>query len=392
MSFRQEEEARRRAEAEERQELLPTLRETTKEKEEYPKIVLELAQKGTEDVDTFEEYRMCEAYDKEGKVKQDRCFALAMEHYKDVDGETEKMNPFAEQEAWEEHQIGKAQLKFGAVNKKKKDDYDYVFEDNIEFIKANLLDGHMHEDMEMEQQNSAAKSALMQLHEERKLLPIYHYGDELLQAINDHQVLVIVGETGSGKTTQIPQYLHEADTLKKQGLAPEADFLEAAVVTVLQIHVTQPARDVLVFFTGQKEIEAAEEKIQRNPEADFLEAAVRDSPSKRKKGNLDASGDEVLSDVVDGGSLDPAQRDSPLKCKKGNPNASADEVPSDVGRGSSSDVGDGGSLDPAQRNSQMENVSKAELELVDSEDKHTCKDLGRGFDTMFRQSEQAEVC
>lgn len=33
--------------------------------------------------------------------------------------------------------------------------------------------------------------------------------------------------------------------------APEADYLEACVVSVLQIHVTQPTGDVLVFLTGQ---------------------------------------------------------------------------------------------------------------------------------------------
>ena len=33
--------------------------------------------------------------------------------------------------------------------------------------------------------------------------------------------------------------------------APEADYLEACVVSVLQIHVTQPIGDVLVFLTGQ---------------------------------------------------------------------------------------------------------------------------------------------
>jgi pre-mRNA-splicing factor ATP-dependent RNA helicase DHX16 len=31
-----------------------------------------------------------------------------------------------------------------------------------------------------------------------------------LQAIEKHQILIIVAETGSGKTTQLPQYLHEA--------------------------------------------------------------------------------------------------------------------------------------------------------------------------------------
>lgn len=33
--------------------------------------------------------------------------------------------------------------------------------------------------------------------------------------------------------------------------APEADYLEACVVSVLQIHVTQPTGDILVFLTGQ---------------------------------------------------------------------------------------------------------------------------------------------
>lgn len=39
--------------------------------------------------------------------------------------------------------------------------------------------------------------------------------------------------------------------------APEADYMDAAVVTVLQIHLTQPRGDILVFFTGQEEIETA---------------------------------------------------------------------------------------------------------------------------------------
>ncbi len=43
--------------------------------------------------------------------------------------------------------------------------------------------------------------------------------------------------------------------------APEADYIDAAIVTVLQIHVTQPLGDILVFLTGQEEIETANEML-----------------------------------------------------------------------------------------------------------------------------------
>jgi HrpA-like RNA helicase len=45
--------------------------------------------------------------------------------------------------------------------------------------------------------------------------------------------------------------------------------MDAVVVSVLQIHITQPLGDILVFLTGQEEIESAQEmllvrKIARN--------------------------------------------------------------------------------------------------------------------------------
>ena len=42
------------------------------------------------------------------------------------------------------------------------------------------------------------------------LLPIARYKKSLQYAIEQHPVVVIVGETGSGKTTQLPQFLDEA--------------------------------------------------------------------------------------------------------------------------------------------------------------------------------------
>ncbi|WP_000931782.1 Flp pilus assembly complex ATPase component TadA, partial [Acinetobacter baumannii] len=36
-------------------------------------------------------------------------------------------------------------------------------------------------------------------------LPVTQYADRLIEAIQKHQVIIVAGETGSGKTTQLPQ-------------------------------------------------------------------------------------------------------------------------------------------------------------------------------------------
>jgi pre-mRNA-splicing factor ATP-dependent RNA helicase DHX15/PRP43 len=44
----------------------------------------------------------------------------------------------------------------------------------------------------------------------RLKLPVYQFKDRLLDAVSKNQIVVVEGETGSGKTTQIPQFLVEA--------------------------------------------------------------------------------------------------------------------------------------------------------------------------------------
>ena len=41
--------------------------------------------------------------------------------------------------------------------------------------------------------------------EDRKKLPVFEFLDTLEQAVDSNQVIIVEGETGSGKTTQIPQ-------------------------------------------------------------------------------------------------------------------------------------------------------------------------------------------
>ncbi|ETN82335.1 RNA helicase HRH1 [Necator americanus] len=55
----------------------------------------------------------------------------------------------------------------------------------------------------------------LSIKEQRESLPIFNLKKSLLQAMTDNQILVVIGETGSGKTTQITQYAVEAGFARK---------------------------------------------------------------------------------------------------------------------------------------------------------------------------------
>uniref|UniRef100_A0A672PRX6 RNA helicase n=1 Tax=Sinocyclocheilus grahami TaxID=75366 RepID=A0A672PRX6_SINGR len=57
---------------------------------------------------------------------------------------------------------------------------------------------------------SYGKKTQLSILEQRESLPIYKLKEQLIQAVHDNQILIVIGETGSGKTTQITQYLAEA--------------------------------------------------------------------------------------------------------------------------------------------------------------------------------------
>lgn len=50
----------------------------------------------------------------------------------------------------------------------------------------------------------------LSMKEQRESLPVFAFRDQLIKAVHENQVLIVVGETGSGKTTQLTQYFAEA--------------------------------------------------------------------------------------------------------------------------------------------------------------------------------------
>ena len=68
---------------------------------------------------------------------------------------------------------------------------------------------------ELEANRSTEKYLAMQ--KQRARLPAFERQEEIVQAIRDHQVVVISGSTGCGKTTQIPQFVLDAEIAAGRG-------------------------------------------------------------------------------------------------------------------------------------------------------------------------------
>lgn len=208
--------------AEETAELQSGVRLSEREKADFAKNreILRLAEERLKIDDHRDGYVMPEDYITEkGKLDTKKKEDALYKRYVDRDEQGQERF-LTEHDEWERDQAAKVNAQIQSYELEN-NDYDYVMDDS-QYIQWNLdsrlagenPDGLTKEQRFLEEQIAAAEKKAMSIQETRNSLPIYQYRDEFLAALEEHQIIVIVGETGSGKTTQLPQYLHEAGYTK----------------------------------------------------------------------------------------------------------------------------------------------------------------------------------
>jgi pre-mRNA-splicing factor ATP-dependent RNA helicase DHX16 len=183
-------------------------------------------------------YEMPESYVDEKKGTRDisKIEALLEAKYTEDDEEAKPRN--WEQREWEEDQASRSKVKMGAgdaveVARAKgllEPEYEYVMDLEENFAKAAALQEREDEKVEKGPKETPLEKKKRTMQEVRDSLPVFPYKERFIEAVKQHQVLIIVSATGSGKTTQLPQYLWEEG------------FCEGPDGKKLMIGCTQPRR------------------------------------------------------------------------------------------------------------------------------------------------------
>ena len=89
---------------------------------------------------------------------------------------------------------------------------------------------------------------------ERRRLPVYQHRDDVLDTFHRHNVFIVAGETGSGKSTQVPQFILEVNRLIAYfGLENSVsrmwcDVCVCETVTPLWHHESQHSTNIILYY------------------------------------------------------------------------------------------------------------------------------------------------
>lgn len=80
----------------------------------------------------------------------------------------------------------------------------------------------------------------LQIIEERQLLPVRQFEDEIMSALDCNPVVIIRGATGCGKTTQVPQFI--LDRFVQGGRASDCNIVVTQVADIPSARTPRPPR------------------------------------------------------------------------------------------------------------------------------------------------------
>lgn len=154
----------------------------------------------------------------EGKLDKKRKIETlrSKEKYDDSEDIVKQRNKNHQYEhLWEIDQLRKSQIAgvsaLDEIQLADGGEYDFVFDETqmVDFDDDEALEGDDVEHSDDANADVDYSSIRKSIEDVRKSLPAYRFRDQFLNEIEKNQILIVVGETGSGKTTQLPQYLNE---------------------------------------------------------------------------------------------------------------------------------------------------------------------------------------
>ncbi|XP_056334421.1 ATP-dependent DNA/RNA helicase DHX36 isoform X2 [Danio aesculapii] len=119
-------------------------------------------------------------------------------------------------------------------------------ETNLEYLLQDIVRiPSLDEELKQDQQKKEDNAAYIEMLKFRKKLPSYGMREELLRLISANRVLVISGETGCGKTTQVTQFILD-------------DFIQRGLGSLCRVVCTQPRRISAISVAERVAVERAE--------------------------------------------------------------------------------------------------------------------------------------
>lgn len=92
------------------------------------------------------------------------------------------------------------------LKRQKNEKYEMVFEHVAVEDSGSEEDTTNYDILQLIEEEEEKEKSIIKL---KQSLPIYSYREKILNAVEANPVIILVGETGCGKTTQVPQYLFE---------------------------------------------------------------------------------------------------------------------------------------------------------------------------------------